>query len=73
MNNSDEQYQVLLQEILDNHQSYSNEILDLKLKEYYKSIPYNYSVSSLRLNQIIKSRFPEGTHWKTYTIEIKND
>jgi len=70
MNNLDKAYIALLQDILDNHNKYSNEELDLKLKDYYKSIPFDISVFSYKLNKIVKSRFPEGTHWKTYTIKI---
>jgi hypothetical protein len=70
MNNLDKQYTALLQDILDNHNKYSNEELDLKLKDYYKSIPFDISVFSYKLNKIVKSRFPEGTHWKSYTIKI---
>ena len=70
MNNLDKAYIALLQDILDNHNKYSNEELDLKLKDYYKSIPFDISVFSYKLNKIVKSRFSEGTHWKTYTIKI---
>jgi len=70
MNNLDKAYIALLQDILDNHNKYSNEELDLKLKNYYKSIPFDVDVFSYKLNKIVKSRFPEGTHWKTYTIKI---
>ena len=70
MNNIDKSYQSFLQDILDNHDKYSNEELDLKLKEYYNSIPFDIDVFSPNLNEIVKSRFPEGTHWKTYTIKI---
>jgi hypothetical protein len=70
MNNLDKTYAVLLQDILDNHTKISNEELDIKLKEYYNSIPYDCDVFSQRLNEIIKSRFSEGTHRKTYKINI---
>lgn len=66
-----EPWEVILQEICDNHEKMSNEDLDSILIEYYKSIPYNCSVNSPYLNEIIMSRFEEGTHWKRYTITLK--
>ncbi len=63
-------YSDLLQEIYDTHEKLSNEELDIKLKEYYKSIPYDCDVFSARLNEIIRSRFEEGTHWKLYKITL---
>lgn len=70
MNNIDKTYTALLQDILDSHTKISNEELDIKLKEYYNSIPYDCDVFSPLLNEIIKNRFPEGTHWKQYKIKI---
>ena len=70
MNNIDKTYADILQDIVDNHKKISNEELDIKLKEYYNSIPYDCDVFSTRLNEIIMSRFPEGTHWKRYKITL---
>jgi hypothetical protein len=70
MNNLDKTYAVLLQDILDNHTKISNEELDIKLKEYYNSIPYDCDVFSPKLNEIVMSRFSEGTHWKRYKITL---
>jgi hypothetical protein len=68
MNNTDKQYTDLLQDICKNHKKMSKDELDIKIKEYYKAIPSNLMVSSKRLDEIIMSRFEEGTHWKRYII-----
>jgi len=70
MNNVDKQYEVILRDILDNHNNMSDNKLSSKLREYYNSIPIDIDVFSPNLNEIVKSRFPEGTHWKSYTIKI---
>jgi hypothetical protein len=62
------EYESHLSYILDNHKKMSNDELDIKLKEYYNSIPFDCDVFSPTLNEIIKNRFTEGTHWKTYKI-----
>ena len=59
MNKLDKDYTDLLQDILDTHKNISNNELDIKLKEYYKSIPYDCDVFSPKLNEIITSRFPK--------------
>ena len=66
-------WEILLDDILNNHKKYSNEELDLKLKKYYKSIPINIDVFSPLLNEIVMSRFPDGTHWKRYKIKISKN
>jgi hypothetical protein len=68
MNNIDS-HLTLLHSICESHQSWSDEELDNKLKEYYKSIPPNILISSTRLNEIIRNRFQEGLHHKTYVIK----
>jgi hypothetical protein len=70
MNKLDKTYQDLLQDIYDTHKEISNDDLEIKLKEYYKSIPYDCDVFSIKLNEIVMSRFPEGTYWKRYKITI---
>jgi hypothetical protein len=70
MNNIDQNYHILLQEIYDLHQSWSNDELDRKLKEYYNSIPPDLMVSSIKLNQIIMDRFPEGLHYNKFMIKF---
>jgi hypothetical protein len=65
-------YDIILDDILKNHNKYSNDELDSKLKEYYKSIPYDVDVFSPRLNEIIMNRFPEGVHWKRFKIPVGN-
>ena len=70
MNNLDKQYTDLLQDIYDTHKEISNDELDIKLKEYYKSIPYDCDVFSAKLNEIVMSRFPEETHWKRFKIKL---
>lgn len=71
MKNIKPNYHILLQEIYDSRQSWSNDELDNKLKEYYNSIPPDLMVNSIKLNQIIMDRFPEGLHYRKFMIKLE--
>jgi hypothetical protein len=62
-------YNEILTDILQNHSIISDEDLDLKLKEFYDSIPFGTDIYTPRLNQIIKARFPSPSeHHRIFHI-----
>jgi len=57
----------VLKDIVDNHRQYSNTDLHQKLTLMYSLIPDIEDVNSPRLNEIIRSRFPQLV--KTYSVK----
>ena len=57
----------VLKDIVDNHRQYSNTDLHQKLTLMYSLIPDTDHINSPRLNEIIRSRFPQLV--KTYSVK----